>query len=359
LTFFPYLQGIGNPYPAIADKNGIQEFLGGGFVTYDAGPLSVGVLVETARFHQGPESQLSTATRLTYIPRDTTVTDGTAFIKYNNGRFFFNAEAAFVQLTTRRQKNLAGVDTLASGYSDFAPRYIDHQRYMAEMGGMCGPTKVSLLWAWIPGPDRRAGIFIDRSPDTRALTQLTNFSVFRPYSILLAWNYGAGNNSFTASNGIGSDNGYITDANTWGARLDYAVAANLNVYGSFFWADRVSHGYPWGFIAPSLSAPGNIAYQNAQSATDAARPIPTTAPSIPDNNLGWEIDAGFDWQLLEGYTVKLAAGYWRPGKWFSFACADRSNTGWKTPAPGNNFGISPSRKIDAVYGADIVLSVDF
>ncbi len=38
----------------------------------------------------------------------------------------------------------------------------------------------------------------------------------------------------------GNGEGHMTDANSFGARLDYAVAANLNAYGAFFYARRVS-----------------------------------------------------------------------------------------------------------------------
>ena len=57
---------------------------------------------------------------------------------------------------------------------------------------------------------------------------LSNQGVFRPFSYLMVEGYGVG--AF-----INADNrkGYVEDASCFGGRLDYAVAANLNVYGSF------------------------------------------------------------------------------------------------------------------------------
>ncbi len=57
-------------------------------------------------------------------------------------------------------------------------------------------------------------------------------------------------------------------------------------------------------------------------------PVDTLIPTIPDGALGYEIDAGFDWKLLEGLTARCTMGYWVPGKWFSYACVDKSQANW-------------------------------
>ena len=77
---------------------------------------------------------------------------------------------------------------------------------------------------------------------------------------------------------------------------------------------------------------------------------PAGAPSIPDNNLGWEIDAGMDWQLLDKWTVRMIAGYWQPGRWFNYACIDKTVPNWDIPSAANRFGINPDRVIDPVLG---------
>jgi hypothetical protein len=148
----------------------------------------------------------------------------------------------------------------------------------------------------------------------------------------------------------------MTDCNVYAARFDFSAAANLNFYWSFLWAERLSKGYGWGFIQPALDATGiptgSVAYSRKGT-------FANPAPAIPDNHLGWEIDFGFNWKILEGYVINASFGYWQPGRWFNFACVDRSNAGWKNPLPGNNFGINPDRTIDPIFGMDIVVAGEF
>jgi hypothetical protein len=162
-----------------------------------------------------------------------------------------------------------------------------------------------------------------------------------------------GNNSIT----VDSAHGYVTDANVLGARLDYAVASNINVFGTFFYANRLSHGYGWGFIRPECDEPagrftGRVQYVEGDQLFNGA-------PSIPDSNLGYEFDWGLSWKLLEGYVLQTTLGIWQPGKWFNYACVDRSNSGWKNPGPGNSFGIRPNRSIDPVFGMEVILMAEF
>ena len=126
-------------------------------------------------------------------------------------------------------------------------RYWELWAGMIECGAVAGPAKISFLWAYYPGPDRRGGKLIDRQPTVgTAFTPNGGVNLYLPYSFLLGYNYGSGNNSITRS----SNHGYITDASTYGVRLDYAVAANLNAYATFLYADRISQGYGWGWIRP-------------------------------------------------------------------------------------------------------------
>jgi hypothetical protein len=148
----------------------------------------------------------------------------------------------------------------------------------------------------------------------------------------------------------------MTDCCVYATRLDYAAAANLNVYGSFLWAERLSKGYGWGYIQPALDAneipTGAISMSRKGTFADSS-------PAIPDNGLGWECDFGLNWKFLEGYAMDARFGYWQPGKWFNFACVDRSNPGWKNPLPSNRFGINPDRAIDPIFGMQIVVAGQF
>ena len=341
-----------NPYFNPLDINAVLAMSPTAFLTYEAGPLSVGIVAEYFSYHRGPESQRLQTDRVAFPTSDIVSTDGGIFVKYFNGRYFFNAELDWVNKTTRFQRSQDGTfvgtpDRTDGTGSLFAPRYIEAWRWMVETGFMAGPAKASFIYAWLPGPDRRHGVLIDRQP---YFYGFANNGLFMPYSLVMNFYYGGGLNLYNLNT-----DGYINDASILAGRLDYAVASNLNVFGSFCWADRASGaGYGWGFIRPAATG-STVQFQNL-STINAAR---TDAPSIPDNSLGWEIDAGIDWQLLDKWTVRMAAGYWQPGRWFNYACIDKTVPNWDNPSPANQFGINPNRVIDPVIGIRILVTVEF
>jgi hypothetical protein len=114
--------------------------------------------------------------------------------------------------------------------------------------------------------------------------------------------------------------------------------------------ERTSNGYGWGAIAPAGIFSSDLQF----SINGASR-----SPNIPDRSLGWEVNAGFDWQLLEGFTVGFLAAYWQPGKWFNYACIDRSVPAWDTPTAANNFGTRPNKSIDPIFGSQVQMSLSF
>jgi hypothetical protein len=345
-------------YFNIGDKSGshIGDLLA--FVVYNNGPLQAGILGSYSKFHIGPEAALGGPAAPT--AQDSQYFHGTIFTKYNNGRCFFNAEAAWLYWADRFSN-----PTLAVAPPN--PRDTEQWRFMTETGVMCGPSKLSLLWAWSPGPDRRAGLQIGKQSAAFVWHPtfdrfLGNYDVFRPYSYLLSYIYGSGFNGYDLSN-----DGYMRDSWVLAARLDYAVAANLNIFGTFMWAERTSNGYGWACIAP------NDPLRPAQFA--ALPPVPVAAandgnvvfavngaagsPNIPDRSLGWEIDAGFDWKLVEGFTTNFTIAYWVPGKWFNYACVDRSILSWNVPTPANFFGTLPDKVINPIVGGQVNMVFSF
>lgn len=355
---------LGSPfYFSIADKNATRQFDIGAAILYDAGPFSFGIAGRNWRLRTGPESATFQGNdgadptgRFAVIPSDTAITDGSLYVKYHNGSVFFNGEIAWGVELTRRQPWLSsdpGILADGSGRSRFASNYVEHLRSMVELGAYRGPAKLSVVWAWIPGPDRRHGVRIDRQSDLRFVSSLSNVSVFRPYSLLLSYTYGGANNSFT----VDSRNGYMTDANILAARLDYAIAANVNIFGTVFWAHRVSHGYGQGFMRPEYSAAADRFTGSVQYVEDDQ--FVNSAPAIPDGDLGYEIDWGLAWRILESYTISATFGIWQPGRWFNFACVDRSVSNWKIPTAANSFGANPNRTVDPVFGMELTLNADF
>lgn len=351
------------------------------FLQYASGPveLSVGCLYN--RQHMGPEGTARFDQRRHIAPMDLESNEGWVYGRYDNGRFFVHAEADWCYQTARFRRSVSGrriwppLEALAAepentdgSGSIFRPLYTEAWRYAVEGGVRMGPWRLSCLYAYVPGPDRRHGVLIDRQPVivNPFLPNLDyvihhpdhgNATLFRNYSQILVNNYGTGLNALNRGN-----EGYLVDASAMAARVDYALAANLNVYASALVARRVSHGYGWGYILPLHASPTSD-FLDVYYWPD--RDYEDPSPAIPEDDLGWEVDAGMDWKLLETVILNLTASYWQPGKWFNFACVDTSVAGWdssaRTPPEDRTFpwGANPDRKIDGIFGLNCAIAVVF
>jgi hypothetical protein len=366
--FYPSREGNDAYYNRNWDLTNKRMYDTSGTVIYRDGPLETGILMNWVRRHRNPERLLANAaTKINSDTRDRDDFYGGVYFKYNNGRFFMNSEFDWYDRLDRIYQR-----TIVNGVTGAATRAVTrafvNYRLMSELGVMAGPTKVTLMASWLSGDDRRRGVtdnitqgqLTDAILGGRAQSSSTsNTGLYRPYSYLMVYAYGLGTH-------INADtfNGYVEDAMTYAARVDYAVAANLNVYSSFFWADRVGNGYGWGFLRPDATATVIGSYVGTNTTTGAVTSI---RPNIPDNNLGWEVDAGFDWKLLEGLLVNATFAYWQPGKWFDFACRDKAIPNWDT-AVGQAVGaanspvlsgIWPDRHIDSIWGTEIKVTAEF
>lgn len=348
------------------DKNNSRVFDWSANLLYDNGPITMGIVGNFVQTHRGGESVLS-ANRVTAqtagtagVYNDYAEFYGNAMFKFNNGRFFLNSEVATFKaqrsyLSGNYGQSLAttnGVWTAATN----SPIHSNFWAGAVEAGVLAGPSKIAVIGAWLTGNDTRVLangtrklVEVGVQPDT-----FSNTSVFRPYSYLMAYSYSMGNTRGAAD----TREGWVSDASFYAARLDYAVAANLNLSASFAWAERFSKsGYTWGFIYPDPTALSGGWTTMANNTTAVG------VPSIPDTALGWEIDAGADWKLLEGLTLRTTLAYWQPGKWFGFACQDKSIPGWGTAGAGatwaNLFYTRPDKTIDPIYGVDFKLEGTF
>jgi hypothetical protein len=318
--------------------------------------MDIGVGGFYLTFHEGPESARTQEARASIAPSETTATEGWSYLKFSSGRAFFNLEADWYYRTIRRQSSESGLFlagfrdrraapalTPAGAGSRFAPSYIESWRYMAEFGFFSGASKLSVLLAHMPGPDRRHGILIDKQPYVQTRDK-SAYSVFRPYCLLMAKVYRAGVHSFRD----------MSASNVVAGLTEYMPASNLTVYASLMHARRASHGYSWGYIRPnpSPSAFGRIDFRQRGS-------FENPAPTIPDDDLGWEVDLGLRWKLLENWELHCRSAYWKPGRWFNYACVDKSVPNWDKPSSQNNFGINPDRTIEPVVGFELYLDAKF
>jgi hypothetical protein len=376
LSFYPARPG-NEQYYNINDKTNMREFDASHSVVYQCGNLAMGYQMTHVRRHRGGERGRQTAapTAFGLAPDGTPVVRTAAdsrdrndlyygvFMKYTNGRFFFNAE----------YDSYDRIDIFSGPATATRPRgYADREfrQWMTETGVMAGPMKVSLFYARVSGIDRQGtavGAASVIKDNEQISANLTNGQVFKPYSYLLIDGYGSGvQTGYVDRTGFGQ----LTAACVYAARLDYAVAANLNLYGTFMYALRPEGGYGWGYISPCITAndagtdrfTGQVQY-NIGGLTG-------TSPAIPNDYLGYEYNIGMEWQLLENYLLKVRYAYWQPGDWWKFACVSKDNPAWSNGINGggagavaqsaaNMWGINPDRAIDPIYSLQVILAASF
>lgn len=326
---------IGNQsWETVPDKDRKPTFYGGFLVTYENGPMWLGAAVIDEMRHTHPGHGAGVASDFTGL------TWG-ASGKYNNGRFFLNLEYVWATQDTNR---IGFAQTNAELYNAFA-----------EGGAMCGPGKLSLMWAQSSGPVLNNG----NATKVFAANPI-NYQALEPYSYLMFPIYGGGNDTFHPDG-----TGQMGDGMALAARLDYAVAANLNLFGTYMWARRLETAGYW--------AGGKIASVNSADGLTLAQPASTTAASAaawksaalgggfanlnpyPDDNfIGWEAQLGVDWKLLEGMSWQTKYAYWQVGPWFDTAYrAFAPNTAIGQQGQGLYYGR------DAIHAIHSALTINF
>jgi hypothetical protein len=338
-----------------------------GYLRYSSTDLEIGIGSSHIRTHQGPELQQTTLRRVNTPTKETYTTEGWLYLSYNNGRFFLGAELDWFNRIWRFQRSQTGLftnpddrdTTLAplpefmvadgddwSGRSRFAPQYWESWRFMVQGGSYWGPGAIRFFYAYLPGQDRRHGILIDRQPFIQETDQAA-MGLFDPYSILLSYLYGSGVKA----------QAYINAASIYSVKFDYMPAANLLLECSLLHARRSSDGYGLGYIRPNTTtAFGSVDY-------GVQGDFRSSPPGIPETSLGWELMGALMWKLVENdmanWTVEARVSYWQPGRWFNYACVDRSVPNWELSGSAHNWGVNPDRKIDPVLGFELRLGASY
>ncbi len=185
--------------------------------TYDAGAFSAGIATIWRQFHQtagtvpggpgridreNPEERASygyynEGARITN-PFDETTLVNLLYFKFNNGRFFANAEYSWINVNRtfpvyqnpRRNRGPIG----------HGPLYLEGNHFFAEAGVMAGPTKLTLMTALASGSvldntyiNDATGLY--RSNPTKIYTPYAiNYQAMEPYEFLMFNTYAGGNN---------------------------------------------------------------------------------------------------------------------------------------------------------------------
>ncbi len=277
------------------------------------------------------------------VATDTSLNFWLVYLKYNNGRFFANAEYSWVNIDT--YKTLNGGPPLPAAIP--SPSYSEYQHAFAEAGFLYGPAKITFVWAWAPGENLANPLTTPAGTHTtKSQPYAINYQATDPYNTLMFHTYAGGNNQFSWL--FGADGtGLMADAWALGARLDYAVASNLNVWGSYLWAERLERdGYLAGQFVDSGTHPG-FKLNGVVAAGAPFRALRGgTDPFASSRFLGWETNTGVDWKLLEGMTMRFKYAYWQPGDWFDWA--------YQAALPGGVTGPLGKSPIQSFQGSFLV-----
>ena len=339
--------------------------LGFGF-TYDSGPLSLGTFSIWRQYHQKRGAlPLVAAMNIAFIGvgptgmnyynqpanqnppvsfngqlQDQAALDESdlinlAFVKFSNGRFFANIEYSWANLdTTFPANNYAGTIVQAP------PVNVEAYHFFSEAGILSGPAKLSLVAAMASGPVLINPKLVTANPTSFPPQKVyaalpINYQALEPYEFLMFNTYAGGNNGGWNPSDItfvSDEHGMMSDAYCFAGRFDYALAANLDIWLSYIWAHRLERA---GFYNGQVIDTG-IGSQTQVTAVTPGSLLAKyggSTPYCPDGFVGWEVDAGLDWKLLEGVTLRTRYAFWQPGHWFDYAyqglgCFRRHYSGW-------------------------------
>jgi len=272
-------------------------------------------------------------------------------VKYNNGRFFFNAEADWFN-TWHSDRGTAAIPNGPVNVNEHANGWM----YGIELGCMCGPSKLTANYVRATGDDPSTRI---TNEDCAGAEQGVSSAYMKQWGYLMYWLYGTG----TAFDAEGY--GQPTNIHHLGFRFDYAVASNLNFFTVYSnaWRDQTNTHRLGGSYQIGLTA-----FTNANIATAQAGGFGGHA--VPDNFrfIGWEIDTGVNWKLLENLTWNTALCLWQPGNWWGAAYPNTSAIYRAGTVPNANPNTAAGealattnfdRRIDPLFAVETTLLINF
>ena len=295
-----------------------------GYVTYRSGDLDMGIMSDSyvqqhANRVNARLASLTGASVTTRPDQDDVRYRVDTYAKYFNGRFFMNGEFAWF---TRWRGGRGSADpssgataaNLRVGTDQDANAFL----YALDTGFVCGPSKLTLNYVRATGQDPSTRL---DNEDAAPAEQGASACFMKDWGLLMYYMYGTGSGWDAAGDGQPTDFVHV------GTRYDYAVASNLNLFaiGSYAWRDNPSAwtlGGDWRGAARPFTNTDIAAAKGLAWATPyfGQTPIPNSAADI-----GWEVDAGFSWKLLENLVWKSTFAYWQPGTWWSYAYPNTAN----------------------------------
>ncbi len=243
IEFAPYLARTGSDWKTTTSRNegaGSQErhlgrrnyflaYVGG--VSYMSGPLILQFYSDSYRQNTAPRVNARGAAL--NAPAQAPAPDVMRYrlgfaAKYFNGRFFFNGDIlSFNQWAS----GPGSTDYSSSPYTTTNNPILqkigaDKGAYLygVETGVLCGPGKVTLSYVRATGDDPTTR---KTSEDAMDGDTIATSCVMKEWGYLMYYMYGTGDGFNAAGEGNPTNFQHV------GGRLDYAVAANLNVFGVY------------------------------------------------------------------------------------------------------------------------------
>lgn len=332
-----------------------------GEIEYNAGDLSLQIVSDS--YHE-PQNQQPNRRGVSLVnayqnrPNEDILRYRLAFAaKYNNGRFFFNGEADWFN-RWRSDRGTADPSNIYAGTPVLqrVGRDNDGWLYGAEIGMYSGPARITINYVRATGDDPSTR---HTSEDAADSEQSISAPYMKEWGYLMYYMYGAGDGWDAAGYGQPDNFHHV------GGKLDYAIAANLNFFGvyAYAWRDQPGAYRLGGDYKLGLQQWTNEDLRLYQLGTFRGHPVPDSAREI-----GWEVDLGVNWKILENLTWNTTFAYWQPGTWWSYAFPDTAhiyrvgivpNSNTNDAAGELNATFGAGRKIDPLFAVETNLLVQF
>ena len=200
-------------------------------LTYDNGPVSAGGIFVSQKLHV--KALYNATPSIPGLPANNPASNNgydqnLAFMmwyfKYFSGRFFANAEYAWFNQDVYR----LGPGPAAPNPYVALPQFVEGNMAFAEAGFVCGPSKLTFMYG------RSSGSVLNDPNPTKVYASIPiAYQATDPYNWLMFSTFGGGNQTFGGLFQAEDGHGAMADAFCYAARLDYAVAANLNLWASY------------------------------------------------------------------------------------------------------------------------------
>ncbi len=295
-----------NPLPVEPVKPQLLQFWD---IRYRNGFLDLGIATYWQRSHFNREDLESGGFPEQVRALDQNIIFNTLYARYFTGRFLFATEYSWF---------------MADNYfHGVAPLYQEGYHWFLEIAFVTGPARLSLMYALASGPVLNNG-----NPTKSYEPFPINCQALESYQWLMFKVFGGGNQAFGGFFMPSDGNGMLADGEAFGVRLDYAIASNLNLWASYMRARRLecAGNYIGAIIeTDSETRPGTLLNPGPDIPNPGppffgdANGYPWRSPYADNDEIGWEINVGLHWQLLEGYFLKLHYAFWQPGHWFDWA----------------------------------------